>query len=247
MTYDYVLAFGDSTVAGAELILNSTDWEKTKLLTFSNQLANKLDVRCINYGFPGGSNDRSLRLLPEALLSYPNSLVLFAHTTDDRTEFFTNDKNLPRTQVSGKDIGDTPIVENYVGYGNCFANLRKMVGPKHHDLNTTYLRDFLDFSDHHNRYKLYNRFLSVQLLCQNYAADFVQICLYPSRYAPYDLAFQQVIYDKIDKNKFYNFDNQLTGDLQTWAKNKNYAFCPGGHIGQEAHDNFALELYRKVK
>ena len=59
-------------------------------------------------------------------------------------------------------------------------------------------------------------------------------------------AFQQVIYDKIDKNKFYNFDNQLTGDLHTWAIHKNYAFCPGGHIGQEAHDNFALELYRKI-
>ena len=41
MRYNYVLAFGDSTTAGCELIKDSEDWDATKLLSFPNQLANK--------------------------------------------------------------------------------------------------------------------------------------------------------------------------------------------------------------
>lgn len=242
MTYNYVLAFGDSTTAGCELILNSEDWEQTKLLSFPNQLANKLGIPCINYAWPGGSNDRSLRLLPEALLTYPNSLVLFTYTSFDRTEFFTLDNSLPQVKNEG-----------YAGLGICWNHIATS---KHHqDLNNLYFNKFFQIPDNHNRYKMYNTLLMVQVLCQLYAKNFFQIFLYNNTILPPD--YQQEIYNKIDKGKIYQFDfandnanwksnNQGFGSLQHWAIEKKYPFCPGGHIGQVAHDNFALELYNKV-
>ena len=125
--YDFVLSFGDSTVAGCELITDCVDSDATKPLSFSNQLADKLNIPCINYGWTGGSNDRSLRLLPEALLTYPNSLVLFNYTFPDRAEFFTLESDFP--QVSN---------EGYTGFGIHWQSNNK----KHRQLNKIYLEEF---------------------------------------------------------------------------------------------------------
>lgn len=239
MTYEYVLAFGDSTTAGSEL--SPGDYNETRKLSFANQLADKLNIPCINYAWPGGSNDRSLRLLPDALLTYSNSLVLFTYTSFDRTEFFTLDNNLPQVQSEGY----APLGINWHGVSS---------SKRHQQLNDLYYREFFTSQDKHNRYKLYNTLLSVELLCKQYAKHFLQIFLYNGLFLPPD--FQESVYNAIDKKHIYQFNgasdlgwesnNQGFGSLTQWAAVKKFQFCPGGHIGQEAHDKFAIELYNTL-
>ena len=241
MKYDYLLAFGDSTTAGCELIPDSTDWEEAKKLSFPNQLANKLNIPCINFAMPGGSNDRSLRLLPEALLKYPNSLVLFTYTMFDRTEFFTADDSIPQD-----DTG-------YTGVGITWKSVKS--NNKHQNLNNLYLKYFYNNTNDYNRYKSYNMLLMVQLLCKQYAKHFLEIFLYDQLLLTPD--YQALVYEQIDKSHIFSFDyarvdsdwqtnNEAHGSLQQWAKRSNYDFCPGGHIGQQAHDTFAIELYNHL-
>jgi len=242
MTYSQVLAFGDSTTAGCELIPQSFDWAETKKLSFPNQLADKLNIPCVNLAWPGGSNDRSLRLLPEALLKYPNSLVLFTYTTFDRAEMFTTDSSMPQV-----------IEESYTGLGINWDSVT--TGESHQRVNTLYLKEFYTDTHKYNRYKSYNMLLSVDLLCQRYASNYLQIFLYDRLIDPPD--YQPEVFNAVDKDHIYQFEfanvkatwktnNQNFGSLRHWAKQKGYQFCPGGHIGQEAHDNFAIELYNKV-
>jgi hypothetical protein len=241
MKYDYILAFGGSHTAGCELIPDSVDWDETKLLSFPNTLAKKLNIPCINYAWPGGSNDRSLRLLPEALLTHPNSLVLFGYVTFVRTEFFTLDKTMPQDK------------DGYIGIGPGWSQIKTY--EKHQRLNKLYYSEFYEDETNFNRYKQFNTMLSVQLLCQQYAKNYFQFFQDNTILFPPD--YQQSVYDAIDKKHIYQFDfandniswknnNSGFGSLTNWAKNKKYPFCPGSHIGQEAHDNFALELYSIV-
>lgn len=240
MTYKHILAFGDSTTAGCELIENSVDWDSTKKLSFPNQLANKLNIPCINFAWPGGSNDRSLRLLPESLLTYPDSLVLFTYTSFDRTEFFTLDLEMQQDN-------------RHAGFGTCWTKVKSSV--RHQELNTQYLKNFYYDPNKYNRYRTYNMLLMVQLLCQQYAKNYLQIFLYDKLIL--SPTYQKVVYDKIDTDHIFTFDfasenihwennNHGFGSLSHWAKNKHHKFCPGGHIGQTAHDAFANELYNKV-
>jgi hypothetical protein len=239
--FDSVLAFGDSTTAGCELIEGSENWDETKKLSFPNTLANKLNVPCYNYAWPGGSNDRSLRLLPEVLLDHPNSLVLFTYTSFDRTEFFTLDKRFPQD-----DTG-------YVGVGQCWSMLDTI--PEHKHLNKTFLSEFFVIPDNHNRYKIYNSMMIVDLICKQYAKDYKHIFLYDSLFLPPD--YQEKTYMSLDKEKIFKFDfanddiswkrnNQGYGSLSHWAKLSNLSFCPKGHIGKDAHDKFAQELYNSL-
>jgi hypothetical protein len=241
MSYSSLLAFGDSTTAGCELIKGCFDWEKTKPLSFSNQLADKLKIPCYNYGWSGGSNDRSLRLLPEALLEHPDSLVLFTYTSFDRYEFFTTNNYFPQDHTG------------YFGVGNCWETINGL--KEHRQLNKVFLSNFYDPPDNHNRYKIYNTMVMVDLICKQYSANYLHIFLYNSLLLPPD--YQEKVYNIIDKEKIFKFDfaqdgiswkvnNQGYGSLIHWARKKGFPFCPGGHIGQEAHDNFAIELYNKI-
>ncbi len=241
MKFSQVLAFGDSTTAGCELIPGSEDWEASKKLSFPNKLADLLGLPCVNYAWPGGSNDRSLRLLPEALLKYPNSLVLFTYTSFDRNELFTLDPTFPQIRSEG-----------YTGLGACWTIVD--TNKQHQQLNRLYLENFCVDTAKYNRYREYNMLLTVQLLCQAYASNFLQIFLYNRTIMPPD--FQQEVFNKIDTKHIYQFDyaqsvswqenNVGYGSLNNWAANKGYKFCPGGHIGQEAHDQFTIELYNKI-
>ena len=241
MIYQQVLAFGDSTTAGCELIPGSEDWEATKELSFPNQLAKKLSIPCVNYAWPGGSNDRSLRLLPEALLQYPNSLVIFTYTSFDRTETFTLESDLPQVRKEG-----------YTGLGACWSIVK--TNTKHQQLNRLYLENFCTDASKHNRYREYNMMLTVQLLCKAYAANYFQIFLYNQTIDPPD--FQQEVFEQLDSKHIFQFDHSQSiswrennvgyGSLNNWAAKQGYKFCPGGHIGQQAHDQFTLELYNKL-
>ena len=64
------------------------------MVAFPAIVAKGLKVPCYNYAMTGGSNQRSLRLLGQALKRHPNSLVLFGYTSPDRNEFYYPGKNL---------------------------------------------------------------------------------------------------------------------------------------------------------
>jgi hypothetical protein len=238
MTFDSIIAFGDSTTAGCELIPKCIDWDKTKKLSFPNILADTLKIPCYNYAWPGGSNDRSLRLLPEALLSHPNSLVLFTYTSFDRTEFFTTNEHFPQDHTGYYGVGINWDLINTI--------------KQHKDLNQFYLKNLYEDTAKYNRYKIFNTMLLAQLLCEKYSKRYFQIFLYDSLLLSPN--FQNSVFEELDKEKIYKFDygndsiswkdnNEGFGSLRHWAKMKGYSFCPGGHIGQDAHTNFAMELY----
>jgi len=241
MNFESIIAFGDSTTAGCELINGSVNWEETKKLSFPNTLAKKYSVPCFNYSMPGGSNDRSLRLLPEKLLEHPRSLVLFCYTSFDRSEFF-----LPKEY--GDSI-DPDFGDQYTPVGINWSSVK--TNKAHQYINTLYLRNLFASRSGYNNYKEYNSLLTVQLFCEKFASYYLQIFLYPNLISPPD--FQLSVYNTIQKNNIFQFDtandfswktnNQGFGNLNDWAHWHNFKFCPGGHIGQEAHDNFALSMY----
>ena len=244
MKIQSVIAFGDSTTAGCELIDGSEEWAETKKLSFANTLAAKMSVPCFNYSWPGGSNDRSLRLLPEKILQHPNSLVLFCYTNFDRSEFFMSKKN---SKLNDPDSGDqySPVGINW---------LHVETDKEHYQLNTLYLKNCYSSRIGYNNYKEYNSLLTVQLFCEKFASCYLQIFLYPNLIFSPD--FQSTVFDAIDKAHIYQFDtandfpwrtnNEGFGNLQDWAKWHNYQMCPGGHIGQEAHDKFASDLHNCI-
>jgi len=104
-SYKKILAFGDSHVAGCELS-SATIFEDYlagkitledadnygKQLAFPNILGKLTDTLCENYALSGGSNQRSVRKLLEAI-DY-NCLILFGYTDCDRAEFYYPDDGM---------------------------------------------------------------------------------------------------------------------------------------------------------
>lgn len=163
MKFDSVLVFGDSTAAGAELLLDGEPWSTSamKSRSFGNQLAQHLGVPCYNYALAGGSNARSLRLLPEALLLHPNSLVLFCYTyIYARAEFFCEDYSIPESfELDGPT--------DYTSYINFLANVppSSPIGPVYNDMHHAWIKYFV--SPNQNKltnYELYNLIFTVQTL-----------------------------------------------------------------------------------
>lgn len=256
MSFDSVLVFGDSTAAGAELLLPNETWSTglIKSRSFGNQLANKLNIPCYNYALGGGSNTRSLRLLPKALLTHPNSLVLFCYTFfHTRTEFFLEEYSIPETiEPDGNS--------DYTSYIAFLSNWQenKRIGTAYTKLSKLWLKYFV--SPNHGRLstdELCNTLFTVQTLCEKYASRLVHIPLYQCE-IPVSVEKNEV-WKFIKKSNFFPFwdfhqleelddlDNHGIGSLVKWAEKNNYSFCSGGHIGQEAHDKFALELYNIYK
>ena len=243
--FKQILAFGDSTLTGVGFDpANIQRWDDiTKLSSFPNQLAKMLGIPCINTSISGGSNDRSLRLLPETLLSYPDSLVLFCYTFNERTEIFNH--NLINDYAK---LGYEPIIP---------SNSR----PNH--ISDAYYKYIYDNTvNQHNRYKIYNMLLTVQTLCEKYAADYLQIFLMNSIFL--DPVFQQSVYDALDKTHIHKFNvipsvpgdgrmykntnesNQGFGDFYRWELFNGFRKAHDGkHAGEYTHAKFAEELYIK--
>ena len=248
MNYSHVLCFGDSTPSGMELIhpfdpTTLAGWSCTKQLRYPNQLSNMLGIPCINLAEVGYNNDRSLRLLPEALLTYPNSLVLFNYTYWNRTEFFTLNPKLPQL-----------VSEGYVPLGT--NQISAPGSDDHKHMNEMYLKYFYENPDGHNRYRQYNMILTVQLFCEQFSKNYLQIFPYNGLFL--SPVYQEIVYNTIDKSHIYQFDhandniswdqnNEGFGSLEHWARSKKYAFGPMNHILHEAHNQFALDLYERVK
>lgn len=167
-----VLAFGDSTAAGCELagplpiktrayLTGQKTMEEIdapgKLLTFPQKVADYLGVPCHNYAMSGGSNDRSIRLLTQAIQKHPDSLVLFSWGRPDL-----------------KDIYYPP------GGIGCDNDNYLQAGPD--NFNTELNRKFVETYTYHNT--LDQQMFCVDAICRVHAVDFLQIPLYLKRTNP---------------------------------------------------------------
>ena len=161
-----VLSFGDSTASGAELagplpirsrayLTGKVSMEEIdapgKLLTFPQKVADQLGVPCYNYAMSGGSNDRSLRLLIEAVQEHPDSLVLFCWGRPDLVELY----HPPGGIGCDKD--------------NLFQ-----AGPNNFDSDLN--RKWVDIYQYRNN--LDQLAFCVDAICRLHAVDFLQIPLY---------------------------------------------------------------------
>jgi len=166
-TIKSVLAFGDSTPAGCELAGPLEQFrtrayltgKKTieeldapgKLLTFPQKVADYLNVPCYNYAMSGGSNDRSLRLLVEAVQEHPDSLVLFSWGRYDLTELYCPDGGI-----------------------GCDKDKYFQAGTNNFESEVN--RTFVEIYQPRNNLK--QLMFCVDAICQLHAADFLQIPLY---------------------------------------------------------------------
>ena len=180
-----VIAFGDSHVAGCELSnqYSFEDYTSGKItieqadapgkeLCFAKIVADKLKVPCYNYAMTGGSNDRSLRLLINAVQEHPNSLILFGYTCVDRTEFYYPD--------SGTFLGRDK--DNFIQVGMQWEG--KVKGSMKHPINDTYIKHIL---------RPYNNLEQLMFLvdnvCTGWATDFLHIPLFPEQLPSVDNLF----------------------------------------------------------
>jgi hypothetical protein len=142
-----VLAFGDSHVAGCELSNEATltdylsgliSLEQAdaggRKLAFPSIVANKLDIPCYNYAISGGSNQRSIRKMIQAVQQHPNSLVIFGWTCTDRYEFYYPDEGA----FLGRDD------DNYIQVGMQWYGLIQSVPARiKHPINDVFVKNIL--------------------------------------------------------------------------------------------------------
>lgn len=197
MRFDSIIAFGDSNVAGAEL--DGPTSTAVHDQAFPAILGKKWNIPVYNYAWSGGSNNRSLRLFPEKLLQHSNSLVLFFYTDFSRNEYFRPDLD---DTLPTDDTGYSPIG---IGWHH------DSIASETRDLSTLYYRHFYHDTSQYNNYREYNAIMTVQLFCEKYARDYVQIFGFPG-----------CINNKTDNQSILleriNFDKILKFPGQTWTE-----------------------------
>lgn len=183
--FQSVLAFGDSHVAGCELSKEYSFEDYTsgkitieeadapgKKLCFANTVANHLNIPCYNYAMTGGSNDRSIRLLVNAVQEHPNSLVIFGYTCVDRTEFYYPDNGT----FLGRDK------DNFIQVGMQWEG--RVKNSMKHPINNIYIKSIL---------RPYNNLTQLMFLvdsiCTRWSANFLHISLFPEHLPKVDNLF----------------------------------------------------------
>jgi len=233
--YKQILVFGDSVVFGDELT-DHYDPPTQNSLAFPGVLGQALDIPVINCAMIGGSNVRSLRLLPEMLLSYPDSLVLFCYTSFDRSEFY-----LP---TAGRDI---PNDRFHVPLGINFSHVD--VGQEHRTYNDVYLKYFCHPVHEKFNWREYNALFTVQTFCDQYAIDYRHIFLYNDMIYQHN-SEQRIVLENINKEKivkFGNFEDNLgKGSVYGWLQQQQAGFCPGGHPDQRSHELIAKHIQQQL-
>lgn len=232
-----IIALGDSHTAGCELgadmflkdyiegkiSLEDID-RQTKHLAYPQYVADQLGVPCYNLSMSSGSNQRSFRLLPQALLDHPDSLVLFGYTDKNRTEFYYPDPGL----FIGRDNS------NYIQSGiqwyeknNGIISLARKTGMTH-PFNEFFVENILRCSgeDHSS---VLNMMFYLQQACKNILHIFFFDNLYDNLHPLNQL---------LDVNNILNFSgtsNSGYGQYQEWASNQGFNKLPAGHYDIRAH------------
>lgn len=239
-----ILVFGDSHFAGCELTPEEQLFEdyvmgkitieeaehRSKQLAFPAIVGQALDIPVYNFAMSGGSNDRGLRLLPEKLLEYPDSLVLFGWTTPDRTEFYypEHDVVLGRDKDLFAQVGmqwyDWPLNETTAKY--------KITSP----INNLYVDKFLFASD--NDIKITNQMFYVEMACKQLCSDYRHIFIFPDLITGKNLD----VFGQIDKSKILNCGQNTNlgfGCYINHCENLGHAKLELGHFDRKAHEDFA--------
>lgn len=236
MKYKSVIAFGDSHVAGCELTagdhvvdylsgkisLEDMDAEN-RLLSFPNYVAKALGVPCYNYGLSGGSNERSMRLLPRALAEHPDSLVLFGYTAQNRREFYYNDEG----KFLGRDQ-DNFIQVGIQWYNTKVSDIAGKSGVKH-PINDMFVEKFMrwDQGDHTS---IINSMFYAEQACENIIHIFFFRDLYDT---------ENPVCKLLNPANILNFNgtqNAGYGSYQEWADGMGHHRLPMGHFDQSVHN-----------
>jgi hypothetical protein len=247
--FDCVIALGASHIAGFGILNYVNDGLKymqgkisledmdarTKPAAYPALVANHFDIPCYNYGLSGGSNDRSLRLLPQLLMQHKNSLVLFSWTSVDRSEFYIPEE--------GRFIGrDT---DNYLQVGIQFSDWKKGEHPSvlkndfdkmDTKINNFYLNNIVHI-DHTNT-RICNQIFYAEQVCKNFSKDFrhiydCQIFENNSIPAIYEnnLELAKVINFNLDNKQIVNLHK---GSYENFCKS-HFEEVYHGHYGATAH------------
>jgi hypothetical protein len=246
--FESVIAFGDSHTAGAETIVNLEDldlvlsgkksqWaaeEVTKPVAFPAKVAAALGIPCFNYAMSGGSNDRSIRLLSEALLDHPNSLVLFCYTSPERGEFYYPDKG----NFLGRDEN------NYLQVGiQWYGQINKVAVDEYNcvnPINDIFVEKILRIN-HTENSRVYNMMQYVELTCEKYALDYRHILLYPNLIT----YTKSKTWDSLDRTKILTlagFTNEGYGCYFEWLDRHNFKKAPFDHFKEDAHAAIANKI-----
>lgn len=240
MKYKSVIAFGDSHVAGCELSQDNVIKEYLtgkitleqmdnagKPLSFANTVAAHLGVPCYNYGLSGGSNERSMRLLPQALAEHPDSLVLFGYTAQNRREFYYDDAG----KLLGRDA------DNFLQVGIQWYNTMALdVASKHgikHPINTMFVEKFMRWCQGDHTSILNAMFYAEQASKGNIVHIFFFRDLYDKG---------NVVNGLLDHSNILNFNgtqNDGYGSYQEWADAQGHSRLPMGHFDKTVHDKLA--------
>jgi len=245
MNFDSVIAFGGSTVGGLELgpVKGSTYHE----LAFPQLVADYFKVPCYNYSWPGASNDRTSRLLPEKVLAHPNSLVLISWVDFSRSEFF-----YPHC--------DSVVPADPSGYIQLYINLSEFLpkGSSHFvtETNDFFYKNIFWDPNHHNNYRHYNSLLQAQLICKKFSNCYIQIFELPNIILEYNIN-QRIILENIDfdhvlkfslQNHSYTVEgwNYGYGNLYDWSRFNQF---PIGkyHVLHESHRALADLIIDHIK
>lgn len=227
--FQSVLAFGDSHVAGCELSEYSLldDYLTGKISieqadapgkekAFPKKVADHIGVPCYNYAMTGGSNERSLRKLIEAVQQHPNSLVLFGYTCCDRREFYYPDYGtfLGRDQDNFLQVG--------LQWEGRISTVAKTIENPINKIFIDHLaRPFSNFRD---------LAFTVDSVCTLWANDFVHLPLFPEDVTGIDNLFD-----------FQGCENYIT-----WCNKNKFSRGPFLHYGEDAHTKLAELIIKEI-
>jgi hypothetical protein len=252
--FSQLLAFGDSHTAGH--LTTSVDLDslwtgakkleeydnKSKEFAFPNILSKRYNISSTNYAMSGGSTDRSIRLLPQALANNPNSLVLFSFNNIDRSEiFYPNETKCPANDSTNY----LQVGINWVAKQTASLKLFHFLNKKtEHPLNDLFLRKFSYSTAGLNNYKIFNSILYVEALCKLHAADFRYFFI--GKDIITDTHLQSELWDLVDNTKIIKLpgdSNQGYGSYIDFHTLNNSIGVGQGHYNKQAHIDFANYLY----
>jgi hypothetical protein len=220
--FDFILVYGDSHLAGMDLYGYTND-NITKKLTWPALVGKHFNVPVKNFSLSGGSNDRSMRILTETLLQFPNSLVIYGLTSWDRGEIF-----------------DKKILYTHVGY----CNIDYYKGKPEQKINDFYIDKILEnriFEMKNNNYRILNHVIYVQTFLKTYAKDYILFKAFPYVFDFQEVKHQKIILKNIDKSKFLNFKSgtQQFSNWVEWCEYNNFPLGKNNHYTEQAHEEFA--------
>jgi hypothetical protein len=228
MNFSSVLAFGDSHVAGCEIVdelfvLPGATWrdfcasdKKTKPLAFPDLVAKELGIPCYNYSMSGSSNQRNIRLLIEKIQQHPNSLVLFGYTSGARIEFY-----LPDSDDYVFRDGDFVQLIPSMCDGDWFNKSQSK-------LAEIYYKNF-----YQPRNNFFEIAFVVDSICKVHAKMCVHLPLFPEA---------AVIHEQIDNVLMFDQNK----DYLSWCEHNTFTKKIYGHYGIDAHKNLKNLLLEHI-